>query len=211
MSEWRSVLAISSVLLLAPGGTLQAQPRKEAKEARDARKEAREERREAREARRQGDPNAIEEIREAREATREAREETREAVEARRKRARELRERLRKGPLADKEKEELVAIRARLREIHKERIERWKERREQVRERRRKARREIIDTWVDLHKRPKVREELTLHARRTARLERARHLAEVNDREDAQERIDKLIKLENERHRQRMDTLKGEK
>jgi hypothetical protein len=211
---WRHAIAVALLCLIGDAGIVSAQHgkvAKEAKEAKDARKHAREERKEARDATKSGDPDAKEERKEAREATKEAREETREARQARRDRHREVREKLRKGPLSDKDKKDLDEIRDTLRARHRAALDRWRDNRETIRDRRRKARREWIEKWIDLHKRPKVREELTIHARRMAHLKRAQHIAEVNDRDELAEQLGKLIEKENARHARRMDTLKGEK
>jgi hypothetical protein len=186
-------------------------PKKEAHEAKEARKEAKEARKEAKEARAEGAPDAAEKSKEAREKTKEAKEETKEAIEARRKRHRELHDLLHKGPLGEKERAELAAIRARLREVHHEAVDRWQRQHATLVERRRELRKAFHDKWGDLHKRPKVRAELELHARRVARLQRAKYLAEINERDELSERLDKALAREDARFQHRMDVLKGEK
>jgi len=203
--------AIALVLVSFGSVSAAAPPKREAREARDARRDAREERKEARDAVRHGAPDAKEERKEAREATKEAIKETEEAINARHKRQHELADKANKGPLTDKEKEELHAIREHQREVHRDVVERWAARRAKLVERRRQERRELLAKWGELPKRPKVREEFALHARRTALLHRARHLAEINEKPELAERLDKIMARENARHAHRMDVLKGEK
>lgn len=205
------VVAIALGIVSYGSELLAGNPRKEAAEAGAARRDAREERKEAREATRHGAPDAREERKEAREATKEAVKETKQAVEARHKRQHELAEKSKKAPLSDKDKEELAKIRAHQRDVHRDAVERWAARRSAVIERRRASRRELIEKLGELPKRPKVREELTLHARRTAYLARAQHLAEVDEKPELSERIAKLQTREDARHTRRMDVLKGEK
>ncbi len=61
----------------------------------------------------------------------------------------------------------------------------------------------------DLLHRQDVKMELGVHARRVARLQRMRALAEQQKKAKLVERIDALIKKENERHDRRMERLRG--
>lgn len=111
-----------------------------------------------------------------------------------------------------------------------ERKEDRKERREDRREDRKDRRQEVRQEWKDKHKawvenRPKrreeavakvkerwgkaiedaaTREELRVHARRTARLDRALDLATETGNEEAKAKAEKLIAEENARHDARM-------
>lgn len=54
---------------------------------------------------------------------------------------------------------------------------------------------------------PPVRQELRLHAKRMARLNRMKTLAQANEKTELVERIDKMIEKENERHESKMQAL----
>ncbi len=206
MRRWIGWTATTAVLLLGAGAL--AQPHKEGKEAHHAHKDAHEEAKEANKDAKEEANEAKEEAKEAKDAIKHAKEETKEAIEARRKRAHELHEKLKKG-LSDKEKAELHEIRERFHEHHHEAIEHWKERHEKLVDRRREARREILGHWGPIIKRPAVHAELERHARRMARLEVAKHRAEVSEKDDLRTKINKLIETERARHDKRMDALKA--
>ncbi|NKB69421.1 MAG: hypothetical protein GKR89_20310 [Candidatus Latescibacteria bacterium] len=73
-----------------------------------------------------------------------------------------------------------------------------------------KLEKNLLDKWGKKHlKKPKVREELKLHARRMARLHRLKDIAEAEEAEKAQARIEKLIKKEQARHEKKMEKLKN--
>jgi hypothetical protein len=104
------------------------------------------------------------------------------------------------------------------REDRKERREElkdeWKKKRaewKQKREARRKERREDLkERWGDLLLRPAVREELRVHARRMARLQRIEFLAEATGKPELKTKADKLIAEEDIRFNARMAALKTE-
>ncbi len=206
---------------IVPEKKAQSAARTDRKEAHEARKDAHEARKDAHEARKdaheatkeahEATKEAHEATKEAHEATKEAAKETREVVEARHKRQRNLLAKAAKGSLSEKEKLELAKIRGHHRELHREAVERWTAHRSAVLERRRTARRELLTALGDKPLRPKLREELQLNARRVAHLERAKQLAEVDERAALSERIDKVLARETARHAARMTVLKGEK
>lgn len=88
-----------------------------------------------------------------------------------------------------------------------------REARQKLRETRKERRTEILkaakDKWGDLVKKPKVREELKLHARRMARLNHMEYLAKENDKEELAKRVEALRAKENARHEKRMEALKA--
>jgi hypothetical protein len=133
-----------------------------------------------------------------------------------RDRARELRDKEKSGELSDAEKEELAKIkeaiearRAELRAKHKEHIERHRAEQspEKLRERRREARRAFLKKYGKIHSRREVNTELGMHARRMARLERAKYLATIEERVQLLETIDELVEREQARHEKRMTQL----
>jgi hypothetical protein len=90
----------------------------------------------------------------------------------------------------------------------------WKKKRadwSEHREERRKDRREAIRAkWGVLVDRPLVREELRIHARRMARLQRVVFLADATGKPELKTKADKLIADEDIRFNARMDALKVE-
>ncbi len=101
------------------------------------------------------------------------------------------------------------------REAHKEDIkDEWKEKRKAWREKREERRKDLRDEarkkWGDLVDRPAVREELRENARRMARLERVRFLAEASGKKDLLDRATKALDKERARHDAKMAQLKTE-
>ncbi len=101
------------------------------------------------------------------------------------------------------------------REAHKEEIkDEWKEKRKAWREKREERRKDLRDEarkkWGDLVDRPAVREELRDSARRMARLERVRFLAEASGKKDLLDRATKALEKERARHDTKMAQLKTE-
>lgn len=88
-----------------------------------------------------------------------------------------------------------------------------REARQKLRETRKDRRQQTVqaakDKWGDLVKKPAVRAELRIHARRTARLNHMESLAKENGKDDLIERIQKLREKENARHDKRMEALKA--
>ena len=88
-----------------------------------------------------------------------------------------------------------------------------REARQKLRDTRKERRKDIVkgatDKWGDLVKKPKVRAELSLHARRTARINHMESVAKENDKAQLLERITKLREKENARHEKRMEALKA--
>ncbi len=95
----------------------------------------------------------------------------------------------------------------------KEALKDLREARQKLRDTRKERREEMLksakDKWGDLVKKPKVREELKVHARRMARLNHMEALAKENNKTEALERIQKLRDKENARHEKRMEALKA--
>ncbi|MFO0613752.1 MAG: hypothetical protein U0414_14260 [Polyangiaceae bacterium] len=94
-------------------------------------------------------------------------------------------------------------IRSEWREQHKA----WVEKRQ---ERRKDAIAKVKERWGKLLENAAAREELRVHARRTARLERMKDLAEASGDDDAKAKVEKLIADENARHEARMTAIKSE-
>jgi hypothetical protein len=77
-------------------------------------------------------------------------------------------------------------------------------------ERRQARLKELRDRWGEVANRPPVREELRNHARRMARLTRAKHVAIGANKTEIAARIDKLIEREKARHQAQMDKFRAE-
>jgi hypothetical protein len=133
------------------------------------------------------------------------RQQAKERRGARQARLAELEEKKKAGKLTDEEKAELdkiTKIRARYEELQKKHAERRKDRDE----RRRAAKRAILKDHPKLAKSFEARAEFGKHARRMAKLERAREVAETEGREDLVKRVDELISKEKARHQKWLDT-----
>jgi uncharacterized coiled-coil DUF342 family protein len=137
------------------------------------------------------------EIREDRKELREDRKELREDKK-------ELREDRKQGV----DPKEIREDKKELREDRKELREDRKELREDQKQRQKARRKELREKWGDATKRPEVRAELKVHARRIARLERARKVADTAGKKELVARIDKLLEKERARHQRAMDRLK---
>ncbi len=107
----------------------------------------------------------------------------------------------------DERADDRQAHREDIKDDWKEKRKAWREKRE---ERRKEARDEAKKKWGDLVEKPAAREELRVHARRMARLDRIRFLAEASGKTDIVTRTDKAIERENTRHDARMAALKAE-
>lgn len=147
-------------------------------------------------------PEKRKEVREDKKELREDRKEIREDKK-------ELRDAIKDG-----DKKEAAEERKELREDKKELREDRKELREDLRKNRHERRREHIqklrEKWGDALSRPAVRAELKIHARRIARLNHMRRLADEAGKTELVARIDKLIERERNRHQTAMDRLKSE-
>ncbi|MCK6588080.1 MAG: hypothetical protein HUU21_38580 [Polyangiaceae bacterium] len=128
----------------------------------------------------------------------------------------ELREALKKG---DKEeareaREELREDRKELREDRKEAREDKKDRIEDLRQTRKERRLDRLkkwrEKWGDIANRPNVKAEVKVHARRMARLNHMRRLADANGKTELVARIDKLIEREQARHTAALERFKAE-
>lgn len=88
-----------------------------------------------------------------------------------------------------------------------------REARKKLRDTRKERRQDTVkaakDKWGDLVKKPKVRAELSLHARRMARINHMESVAKESDKDKLLERIQKLREKENARHDKRMEALKA--
>jgi hypothetical protein len=119
--------------------------------------------------------------------------------QARKQRMAELEEKEKAGGLTDEEKGELEKtrkIQGRFDALRKKHEERAKDRAK----RRRASKREAMKHFPGFRKHPKAHHEFQKHARRLARLERAREVADASGKDDLVARIDKLIEKENARH-----------
>lgn len=118
---------------------------------------------------------------------------------ARKARTDELEQKQTKGPLTDEEKSELARL-----QKQKERFEGLKgkhEKRKADREKRRlDSKREALRRFPGYEKNTAARDEFKKHAQRLAKLERAKDVAEAEERPEVVARIDKLIAKEKERH-----------
>lgn len=129
--------------------------------------------------------------------------------EARRARFAELQEKEKAGTLTDEEKAELekiTQIRERFTALQKKHIQRMRDRKE----RRRENRRKLLKAFPSLVHNPEAHEEFVKHARRVAKLERAREVAEAGGRDELLTRIDKLLEKENARHDDWLAKRKGD-
>lgn len=100
--------------------------------------------------------------------------------------------------------------RERRREIRadwKEKHQAWVEKRK---DRRQEAVAKVKERWANVLESAAAREELRIHANRTARLERMKDLADASGDEEAKAKVDKLIADENARHEARMTAIKSE-
>jgi uncharacterized coiled-coil DUF342 family protein len=138
------------------------------------------------------------ELREDRKDKREDRKELREDK-------RELREDIKDGA----SRKEIREDRKELAEDRKELREDRKELREDRKEVRKAHRRELREKWGEVVKKPEAKAELKIHARRIARLVRARKVAEELGKKELVARIDKLMEKEKTRHQGAMDKIKG--
>jgi len=175
----RTLAAMSFVALLCAATATPAQTRKE---IREDRKEKREDRKEAREDKK-----------ELREDKKELREDKKDGADAK-----EL-----AGDRKDirEDKKDLAGDK---RDLRKDRRELRADRKEKRKERLK----EIKAKWGDLVKRPDAQAELEVHARRIARLERAKTIATEDKKTVLVGKIDKLIEKEKARHQRTMDRLK---
>jgi len=128
-------------------------------------------------------------------------EEAKERAKERRDEAKERR---------DEAKEKREDRRDEAKERREEKREDADERREKRQERRRAHVEDLRKRWGDSLVHPALRAELKVHARRIARLNHMRRLAEKAEKPKVVERIDKLIEKENARHQKHMDTLKSQ-
>lgn len=138
------------------------------------------------------------ELREDRKELRQDRKELRED-------RRELREDLKQGA----DPKEIKEDRKELREDRQELREDRKELREDRREIRKARRKEVRERWGETVKKPAAKAELKVHARRMARLTRARAVAQDAGKTELVARIDKLVEKEKARHQSAMEKLKG--
>jgi len=136
---------------------------------------------------------AAKERREQAKERRDEAKEHRDEAKERREEAKEKREALRDGGKAEHE--------------GKHDGDEWREKRA---ERRHAHIEELRRRWGDSLAQPAVRAELKTHARRIARLNHMRRLAEEANKPKLVERIDKLIEKEQARHTKHMETLKSQ-
>ena len=195
----RTLLAVGAALLV--GGLAVpsiAQPKHpKAKAAKEKAKERREERKEKRE-----------ELKEKHKELKEKHKELKEKFKERKARHNELKKKEEAGELTDDEKEELGKMKkrhARLKARHQKLKERHAELRKTWKKRRRAARRKILQKYPNIRKKPKAVTEMKVHARRMARLKRARAIAEAEERDDLVKKIDSLITKEQARHQRKID------
>lgn len=162
-------------------------------------KEKREKRREKRQEKREDRKEKREEIREKRKENREERRENRKERRAERRKACDANPecKTRRDAAKKRWEEKKDEVKAARKE--------WRDKRPE----RRKKRREFIKkNWGKLIGHPAARQELRLHARRMARLNRAKFVAEQVEDAEAVKKADELIAKEKARHQARMAELK---
>ena len=142
-------------------------------------------------------PPSPKERREDRQEKREDRQEKREDRQEKREDQKEKRE----------DQQEKREDRQEKREDRRETIEDLRKNRQ---ERRQEHIKQLKERWGDALGRPAVKAELKVHARRMARLNRARRLAESAGKTDAVAKADKLIEREQARHQAAMAKFKAE-
>lgn len=143
----------------------------------------------------------------------EMKERAKERKEERKERKEERKERREKKleEMTDEEKAAFEAKRAERKEERAEIKEAWKSYKEQRKARRQARRAELKEKLGDDIKRPVVKAELRLHARRSARLNRIRVLAKADGKDALVTRVDALIAKEKARHEKRVAALKAKK
>ena len=112
------------------------------------------------------------------------------------------------------DKKDLREDKKELREDRKEAREDRKERIEDLRQTRTERRKEHLkkwrEKWGDLANRPNVKAEVKVHARRMARLNHMRRVADGAGKTELVARIDKLIAREQARHTAALERFKAE-
>ncbi|HLM75915.1 MAG TPA: hypothetical protein VK459_24585, partial [Polyangiaceae bacterium] len=136
---------------------------------------------------RQDKKDLREDKKELREDRKEAREEAREDRKEAREEAREDRKEARED-----RKERIEDLRQTRTERRKEHLKKWREK------------------WGDLANRPNVKAEVKVHARRMARLNHMRRVADGAGKTELVARIDKLIAREQARHTAALERFKAE-
>ena len=124
---------------------------------------------------------------------------TGQKAQARQEKLEELKAKEAAGTLSSEEKTKLEKLR-RLEERHEKLDQRVSDRRDSRDQRARQSRAAASRAAPNAAQTPATREEFTKHAERLAKLERARDLAEADERDDLVLRVDKLIAQENARH-----------
>lgn len=92
---------------------------------------------------------------------------------------------------------------------HAKLLERFEERKKTVAQRRQAAHDEIRRHWGNLVDLPPARDELRLHAMRTAKLERIKELAEADGKTEVVARASAALERERARHEKRMEALRA--
>lgn len=151
--------------------------------------------------------SSIQEMKEKAQARKEERKEAKEE----RKEARKEKLEKKLEDMTDEEKAAFEAKRAERKEERAEVRAAWKDYKEKRKERRKARREELKEKLGDDIKRPVVKTELTLHARRMAKLNRIRVLAKADGKDALVTRVDGLITKEKARHDKRVAALKAKK
>ena len=138
-----------------------------------------------------------------------AKERREDRKEKREEKKEELKEKL--DNMTDEEKEEWKKKHAERKEERAEVREAWKEWKDKRKERRKARRDELKEKLGDDLKRPAVKAELKIHARRMARLNRIRVVAKAEGKDEVVKRVDTLIAKEKARHDKHIETLKAKK
>jgi uncharacterized protein YnzC (UPF0291/DUF896 family) len=142
----------------------------------------------------------------------EKRDEKRETVAERLAKYNALKEKEKGGTLTDEEKKDLERLEqhyAKVKKNHDMLKTRYEKFKQSFETRRRAQKRSLLRLWgKEMLRKAPVREELELNAKRMARLNRVRDLAQAEVDTEALARINQLVRKERERHERRMNQLK---
>lgn len=136
-------------------------------------------------------------------ANKDVKEQEKDVRDARKELAEKKKELREAGPDAGAAKE---AVKEAKEKLEKE----LKELRESRKDRRKKTVDALRDKLGDLTKKPQVRAEMRIHAKRVAHLKAAKRTAVAAGKTDLADKADKLLQKENERHDKRMQQLREE-
>jgi hypothetical protein len=136
----------------------------------------------------------------------------RETVAERQQKYDALKEKEKAGPLSDEEKKDLERLEQHYTKVKKARemlATRTEKLRTSLDTRRRAQKRSLLRLWgKDMLRKQPVKDELDVHAKRMARLNRIRDLAQAEVDTEVLARINQLVRKERDRHERAMNQLK---